>query len=134
MYAQRNNIYDAVIRRMVKEALEEKNHSFEQAHSMDTNEELLAYVRSEAQRLGHTPYPKEIIGGEWIETRFDSWAQVIALAALKPISTPNTPSKFQLIVDEYELQRQNYRVKKAERRKKSQERVQRQQQNTKKRK
>lgn len=126
MYPKRNNIYEAVIRRMVTEGLEEKNRIFAQTHREDTDEALLSYVRSEAQRLGHTPYPNEIIGGEWIQERFGSWPAVIALAALKPISTPNTPSKFQLIMDEVELQRLNYRKQKIERRKKSQERVQQQ--------
>ena len=69
-YHGRQNIYEAAIRRMVQQALEEQAREFRAQHQDDTDEELLRYLRSWAFRLNHTPWPGEIPGTELILERF----------------------------------------------------------------
>ena len=45
-YPGRQNIYEATIRRMVQEALEQQEQTFRQQHAQDPDEQLLAYARS----------------------------------------------------------------------------------------
>ena len=45
-YPGRQNIYDAIIRRMVQEALELQEQQFRQEHGSDPDEQLLSYLRS----------------------------------------------------------------------------------------
>lgn len=66
-----------------KEALRRRNAQFAQEHSGASDEELLAYVRGEAGRLGFTPNAGEIIGGGYLSSRFGGWKNVVTAAGLK---------------------------------------------------
>ena len=52
------------------------------AHEMDTDEQILDYIRSLAAELGHTPAAKEVVGGEYIRKRFNTWAVMCTIAEL----------------------------------------------------
>ena len=83
----RNNIYDATIKRMVNETLEAQEQEFAQNRGGDSDEQMLAYLQFCAELLGHTPWPREIVGGSLIENRFGSWEKALAKAKLpKPIT------------------------------------------------
>ena len=58
-YPGRQNIYEATIRRMVQQALEDQEQEFREQHEKNTDQELLMYLRSCAMRLHHTPWPGE---------------------------------------------------------------------------
>lgn len=118
----RNQIYDAVIRRMVSESLMEKEETFSREHELDSDEKLLLYLRQMALQLEHTPWPKEIIGWQLIITRFGSWQEAVNQAGLPMMSTPNSPSKFLLYRNEEERQKVIYRNNRAEKKQKAMQR------------
>lgn len=120
-YPGRNNIYEATIKRMVDRALEEQEAKFSEEHCADTDEELLAYLCQSATRLGHTPWPGEIVGGYFIEQRFGTWKYVLHRAGLRQPSMPNHPSKFDRIQEERIRQEAVYRQKKAEKKRRAQQ-------------
>ena len=130
MKPKRNQIYDAVITRMVQEGLAKKEMDFRVAHEQDTEEQLLQYLREKAKDLDHTPWPKEIVGWDLITERFGGWLEAIDKAELPMMTTPNSLTKFQLYLDEVELQKAMYRKnnaeKKAKRIQRNKERVKRQ--------
>lgn len=108
----RNEIYDAVIRRMVGQALQEQEERFAQEHGEDTEEQLAMYLRQCAEELGHTPWPREIIGGNMLKARFGSWENAVEAARLPPPNTPDRLSEFARIREETERQKLLYREKK----------------------
>ena len=55
-YPGRQNIYEATIRRMVQQALEQQEQEFREQHKDDTDVELLMYLRACAIRLHHTAF------------------------------------------------------------------------------
>ena len=112
-YPGRQNIYEAVIRKMVTEALEQQEQAFRQQHEKDTDEELLSYLRSWAVRMHHTPWPGEILGGQFLLERFGSWPRALALARLPMPGTPNQSKSFQRVIAETEKQKEAYRERKA---------------------
>ena len=113
-YPGRQNIYDAIIRRMVQEALELQEKQFQKEHGTDTDEQLLTYLRSCAVKLNHTPWPGEILGGSLIEQRFGSWERALALARLPDSQTLNQSKNFARVRQETEKQKEVYRQRKAE--------------------
>ena len=113
-YPGRQNIYEAAIRRMVQEALEQQELEFRQQHGADTEEQLLAYLRSWAVRLRHTPWPGEIAGGKYIQERFGSWSRALLLARLPAPKTVNQSKSFARVQAETEKQKEIYRQRKAE--------------------
>ena len=113
-YPGRQNIYEAIIRKMVQESLEQQEAAFRQAHEGDTDEQLLQYLRSWAMRLNHTPWPGEILGGSYIETRFGSWNRALAMARLPLPHTANQSKSFARFRDETEKQKEIYKQKKSE--------------------
>ena len=113
-YPGRHNIYEATIRRMVLEALEQREQEFRKLHQTDTDEELLKYLRLWAIRLRHTPWPGEILGGSYIQERFGSWKQAVALAKLPLPRTANQLKNFSRVQKEEEVQKEIYRQRKAE--------------------
>ena len=119
----RNNIYDATIKRMVKEALEAQEQEFTGNRGDDSDEQLLSYLRFCAQRLGHTPWPREIVGGSLIEKRFGSWEMALASAKLPKSATPDKPSAFARYAEETKRQKAIYREKKAAKKQKAQQRL-----------
>ena len=79
-YPGRNRIYKSTIRRMVNEALFKQEKAFVEEHGADSDEQLLAYVRACAKRLGHMPWPREIAGGSFLLHRFTVWSNVLKKA------------------------------------------------------
>ena len=66
----RNDIYEAVIRKMVNQALEEQEDAFEQIPRSDPEDALVAYLQHCAEVLGYSPRYKEIVGWRLLEQRF----------------------------------------------------------------
>lgn len=122
-YPGRNNIYEATIRRMVKEALDAQEQEFAQKRGADSDEALLAYLQFCAQLLGHTPWPREIVGGSLIEQRFGAWQNVLLKAKLPMPNTADKVTGFARYQEETERQKVLYREKKAARKQKSQHRL-----------
>ena len=83
--------YRAISQQLVKDALHEKERQFSQMHSADTQEQLCAYLRQCAKKLGYTPHPVEVIGSSVMIQRFTSWDNAIKLAGLKPIQETKDP-------------------------------------------
>ena len=113
-YPGRQNIYEATIRRMVQEALEQQEQEFRQQHESDTDEQLLAYLRGWAIRKNHTPWPGEIIGGKYIQERFGSWNRALLLARLPEPRTENQTKSFARVQEETKKQKELYRQRKVE--------------------
>ncbi len=90
----RNDIYESVIRRMVAQALEDQERNFSRDHAFDSDEQLIAYIREQAETLHYAPREKEIIGWKLIIERFGTWGQAIEkagcvfLPAVRSVSFP----------------------------------------------
>ena len=118
----RNDIYEAVIRKMVAKALEEQEDAFEQVHAQDTDEDLADYLRSCARELGYSPRYKEIIGWRLLERRFGGWDAALQKSGLIP--APGCPiTKLPRIMEVTENQKALYRQKKAEKKLKNKQRM-----------
>ena len=118
----RNDIYEAVIRKMVNQALEEQEERFEEIHGKDTDEALILYLQDRARELGYSPRYKEIIGWELLEQRFGGWNEALQKAGLIP--APKCPvTKLPWILEETEKQKELYRQKKAEKKLKNKQRM-----------
>ena len=122
-YPGRHNIYEATIRRMVLEALEQQEETFRRAHELDSDEQLLTYLRDWAARKRHTPWPGEIVGGMYIQERFGSWDRALLLAQLPAPKMANHSASFALVKEETERQKELYRRKKAQKKKLAQNRL-----------
>ena len=122
MRPDRNAIYNAVICRMVKESLAQKEEDFAIDHGHDTDAELLLYLRQCAKELGHSPWPKDIVGWMYLRERFGDWQSMLRKAYLPMPQTANKPSQFRLVLEETEIQKQAYRQKKAEKKAKAAQR------------
>ena len=121
-YPGRNNIYEAAIKRMISQALEAQEQEFLDAHTADTDEQLLTYLRLCAMHLGHTPWPREITGGSYIEQRFGTWKAALLKAKLPRSSIPDNLSGFARIQKERAKQEVLYRQKKAAKKLRAQQR------------
>ena len=107
---------------MVTQALDAQEQEFQDAHAADTDEHLLTYLRQCAVSLGHTPWPREIVGGRFIEQRFGTWKTALLKAKLPRPSTPDNLSNFTRIQEERAKQEAAYRQKKAEKKLRAQQR------------
>ena len=123
----RNNIYEATIRRMVNEAIETQEQAFAQNRGGDSDAQLLAYLRFCADRLGHSPWPREIVGGNLIGQRFGTWGRALQKAKLPKPTTPDKLTSFARYLEETERQKAAYREKKAAKKQKAQQRLKTQQ-------
>lgn len=101
----RNNIYEATIKRMVNEALDVQEQEFAAIRGADSDEQLLSYLCFCAGALGHTPWPREIVGGYLIEQRFGTWQAAIVKAKLPMPTTPDKLTGFARYQEETERQR-----------------------------
>ena len=118
----RNEIYEAVIRKMVNQALEEQEDVFEQDHGQETDAELCLYLRECAGVLGYSPRYKEVMGWRMLEGRFGGWSEALKAAGLAPAGKcPVT--KLPRILEETERQKEIYRQRKAEKKRKNKERM-----------
>ena len=122
-YPGRNNIYEATIKRMVNEAMAFQEHDFAGSRGKDSDEQLLDYLRSCARLLGRTPWPREIVGGSYLEERFGSWELVLDKAKLPKPVTPDKLTDFARYQKEVALQKTVYREKKAAKKRKAQLRL-----------
>ena len=116
----RNNIYEATIKRMVNEALEAQEQEFACNRGNDSDEQLLGYLCFCASLLGHTPWPREIVGGSLIEDRFGTWQTALIKAKLPKPSTPDKTSGFARYQEQTQRQKELYREKKAAKKQKNQ--------------
>ena len=107
---------------MVKESLAQKEEDFAFDHAQDTDAELLLYLRQCAKALGHSPWPKEIVGWMYLTERFGDWQRMLRKANLPMPRTANKSSQFRLVIVENEIQKQIYRQRKAEKKKKAAQR------------
>ena len=117
----RNAIYNAVIKRMVRESLEQKEEDFAIAHAQDSDAELLIYLRQCAAELRHSPWPREIVGWKYLTERFEDWNEMLKKAHLPIPTTPNKVSSFQLVIEETKYQKQVYRQRKEEKKAENEE-------------
>jgi hypothetical protein len=108
---------------MVFEVLEQQEQTFRQQHALDSDEQLLAYLRAWAIRKQHTPWPGEIVGGTFIQERFGSWNQALLLARLPAPRMANQSISFARVKEETERQKELYRRKKAEKKQLAQKRL-----------
>ena len=122
-YPGRQNIYEATIRRMVQQALERQEQEFREQHAMDSEKDLLLYLRACAERLGHTPWPGEIVGGSLILERVGSWERAVMLARLPAPKGLNHPNSFPRVQEETARQKEAYRKRKAEKKIIAQQRI-----------
>lgn len=104
----------AYIRKQTRTAIVQKNDRFTQEHEGDTNEQLAQYVSAFAAELGRTPNACEIIGGNYIATRFGGWEKVIAAAGLAPPGEVPIPEKRLNYKKEYKRQAKVLRRQKLE--------------------
>ena len=109
----RNEIYEAVIRKMVLQSLDEQELEFTRDHAFDTDEQLLDYIREYAAVFHYAPRYKEIIGWKLITERFGSWGAAIEKAGLH-ISSSCPVERLPRIQEEVRKQKELYRQKKAE--------------------
>ena len=126
----RNNIYEASIKRMVNQALEVQEQAFVQNRGGDSDEQLLAYLWFCAELLGHTPWPREIVGGGLIERRFGSWENALQKAKLPRPSQPDKLTSFARYREEEARQKIVYREKKAEKKERARQRLEAQKEKT----
>lgn len=118
----RNDIYEAVIRKMVTQALEEQEDLFEQEHAQDSDAMLLAYLHLCASELGYSPRYKEVIGWRLLEQRFGGWNASLQQAGLVPaVRCPVT--KLPRIQEEADKQKEIYRQRKAEKKLRNRQRM-----------
>ena len=119
----RNNIYEATIRRMVSEAINAQEREFTLDRSGDSDEQLLNYLRLWAERLGHTPWSREIVGGALILQRFGCWENALQQAKLPRPNTADKLTEFVRYQEEIERQKAVYREKKAFKKQKALQRL-----------
>lgn len=123
--SSRNEIYEAVIRKMVNQAMEAQENAFLQAHEQDTDEELIGYLQFCAAELGDSPRYKEVIGWKLIRQRFGKWNAALQKAGLRP--APACPvSKLPRIAAETQKQKERYRRIKAEKQLRNRQRLEKQ--------
>ena len=118
-YSGRNNIYDAIIKKMVTKALEDQENEFEEEHSSDSDEMLLEYIRKSAEELHHIPWQREIVGGSYIEKRFGTYKAALRKAELPNPKHADNIENFSRIQKEIEIQKAAYRKNKAEKKERS---------------
>ena len=100
--------FERIVRKRAITALTEKEAQFREEHTKDTQEELAAYVLTCAERLGHSPTAREVIGGKYIAERFESWEAVLRAAGLtRPHRAPNYENRM-IFRQEIELQKKKF--------------------------
>lgn len=61
----------------VKWIIAQKNTLFILEHQNDTLEQLSAYLQTCMESIGHPPARVEVIGGDFLEYRFESWSKAL---------------------------------------------------------
>lgn len=62
---------------LVKRIIERKNTQFILDHQHDSLEQLSAYLKACMEDIGHPPARVEVIGGDFLEYRFESWPKAL---------------------------------------------------------
>lgn len=106
------NFLDNMARKRADNALAKKELLFAQQHADDSDEQLLAYLRQCAERLGHSPNISEVIGGGYIAERFGSWSTAIRMAGLQMPGLPPKPEKRKIFREEVENQKRLFLAEK----------------------
>ena len=97
--------FNEKVSKRTKEALQQKNKQFEREHFGATDEEIAAYLRSCAEKLGHTPNEIEVIGGKFISRRFGGWNKAIEFTQLPKIDrTPRAQENCAIYKEEFKKQ------------------------------
>ena len=118
-YAGRQNIYEATIKRMVREAIELQEKNFAEEHSNDTNEQLLSYLKSCFNQLSHVPWQMEVVGGTMIAERFGSWNQALIAAGFSTDLARKKPKTFLRMQEETMRQKEIYHQRKVAKKQKA---------------
>ena len=71
-----------------------KNIRFIIEHQNDSLDQLSAYLAKCTDELGHVPAKCEVIGGDFLEYRFDSWVNAIRSFWNGKMSTAKNPPPF----------------------------------------
>ena len=61
----------------VKQIIARKNAEFILDHQNDSLEQLSAYLKACMDDIGHPPARVEVIGGDFLEYRFESWPKAL---------------------------------------------------------
>lgn len=78
----------------VKKIIARKNTEFILDHQNDSLEQLSAYLKACMEDIGHPPSRGEVIGGDFLEYRFESWSKALRSFYSGPVSAnlKNPPS------------------------------------------
>jgi len=87
-----------------KASLEQQEKQFAVDHKDDTDEQLLIYLREFTAKLGHTPNPGEIIGGQYLYRRFGNWENAVNAAGLLQPGKKAQPTNRMIYKEEYKRQ------------------------------
>ena len=109
-------------------AIAKKNVQFVLEHQNDTCKELALYLNRCRLALGHAPARTEVIGGDFLEMRFGSWANALLRIGVEDgyAIQKAVPAleQTQLFREEYEAQRLLDRQDKAKRKEANRKRMQ----------
>ena len=91
----------AAVAQAEKQARLERDARWGEAHGdMMSDDEILEYLRTCAEALGHSPYSYEVEGGRYIAERFVSWSIALTEAKLplpKGIQKPRREQKLEFL-------------------------------------
>lgn len=62
---------------LARRIIARKNTQFILDHQNDTLEQLSAYLKACMEDIGHPPARVEVIGGDFLEYRFESWPKAL---------------------------------------------------------
>lgn len=62
---------------LARRIIARKNTQFILDHQNDTLEQLSAYLKACMEDIGHSPARVEVIGGDFLEYRFESWSKAL---------------------------------------------------------
>ena len=104
-------------------ALSKQNVEFVLAHQNDTWQELSQYLARCQAALGRAPARTEVIGGDFIELRFGSWAKALGSIGVEDGGRLPTPDieNTRLFREEYDRQRAADKQAKLEKKKANKE-------------
>lgn len=92
------NLEKAAVAQAEKRARLERDARWGEAHRDMSDNEILDYLRTCAETLGHSPYSYEVEGGRYIAERFVSWSIALTEAGLplpKGIQKPRQEQKLE---------------------------------------
>lgn len=105
-YAEQQSRQDQIIYSRIERVIAYKNVQFILEHQSDTLEQLSAYLQSCMEDIGHPPAMVEVIGGEYIQYRFESWQKAIRTFYSGKITNTKNPPPFKerkIVRDLYEV-------------------------------